>query len=286
MIIAVKNIEKSFGKNKVLNDFSFALKEANITGLVGRNGSGKTTLLKIMCRIFDPDRGEVSLDGEDIRKNYKLIEHIAYLPDRFDYFNYSKPKEMIEYYQIIYPNFDKDFFIKELEKNEIDLNKNIRNYSKGIKNLLGLITILATRAEILLVDEILDGMDVLNKEIISSYLLDAKEEGRTIFASSHELDQLYGLSDQIIYLTKKGKIEKIVEENDKFSKVQIVVRDKLPEDILKQSILRFNLGRVYTILIGMDKEKVKELLDRDQIVQYDILPSQVEDSFYWERGRK
>lgn len=286
MITSVKNIEKSFGKNKVLNDFSFDLKESKITGLVGRNGSGKTTLLKIMCRIFDPDRGEVLLDGKDIRKYPKLIENIAYLPDRFDYFNYSNPKSMIGYYKIIYPNFDRDFFIRELGKNEIDLSTNIRNYSKGIKNLLGLITILATRAEILLVDEILDGMDVLNKELIKTYLLDAKEEGRTILASSHELDELYGISDEVLYLTKMGKLERISEDNDKFTKVQIVVRDKLPDDILNESILRFNLGRVYTVLLGMDKEKIKEVMDRDEIVQYDILPSQVEDSFYWERGRK
>lgn len=286
MTISVKNIEKSFGKNKVLNDFSFDLKEANITGLVGRNGSGKTTLLKIMSKIFDPDQGQVLLDGKDIRKNPKLIEHIAYLPDRFDYFNYSNPKKMIGYYKLIYPNFDSNFFINELRKNEIDLSNNIRNYSKGIKNLLGLITILATRAEILLVDEILDGMDVLNKEVIKTYLLDAKEEGRTVLASSHELDELYGISDDVLYLTKAGKIEKISEGSDKFTKLQIVVKDKLPQDILDLGILRFNLGRVYTILLGLDKEKAEELLKRDEIVQYDILPSQVEDSFYWERGRK
>lgn len=286
MNISVKNIEKSFEKNRVLNDLSFNLKKGKITGLVGRNGSGKTTLLKIMCRIFDPDRGVVFLDDKDIRKNPELITNIAYLPDKFDYFNYSNPEEMLGYYKIIYPNFDKEFFLDELNKNEIDSSINIRNYSKGIKNLLGLITILATNADILLVDEILDGMDVLNKDVIKSYLLDAKEAGRTILASSHELDELYGISDEILYLTKSGKLEKISENSDKFTKVQIVVKDNLPDDILSQSILRFNLGRVYTVLLGVDNEKVDKLLNRDEIVQYDILPSQVEDNFYWERGNK
>lgn len=285
MNISVKNIEKSFDKNRVLNDLTFDLKKGKITGLVGRNGSGKTTLLKIMCRIFDPDRGVVLLDNKDIRKNPELIANIAYLPDKFDYFNYSSPEEMLGYYKIIYPNFNKNFFLDELRKNEIDPSKNIRNYSKGIKNLLGLITILATGAKMLLVDEILDGMDVLNKEVIKTYLLDAKEEGRTVLASSHELDELYGISDEILYLTKSGKLDKISEDSDKFTKVQIVVKEKLPDYILSQSILRFNLGRVYIVLLGMDKDKVDELMKIDEIVQYDILPSQVEDSFYWERGR-
>lgn len=286
MNISVKNIDKSFDKNIVLKDLSFNLKEGRITGLVGRNGSGKTTLLKIMCRIFDPDKGVVLVNDKDIRKNPELITNIAYLPDKFDYFNYSNPKDMLGYYKIIYPNFDKNFFLDQLHKNEIDPRVNTRNYSKGMKNLLGLITILATKADILLVDEILDGMDVLNKEVIKSYLLDAKEEGRTILASSHELDELYGISDEILYLTKSGKLEKISENSDKFTKVQIVVKDKLPDDVLNKSILRFNLGRVYIVLLGMNNDKVNEVLNRDEIVQYDILPSQVEDNFYWERGNK
>lgn len=286
MSISIKNIEKSFEKNKVLNDISFDLKKAAITGLVGRNGSGKTTLLKILCRIYDPDRGEVFFDGKDIRKIPELIQNIAYLPDRFDYFNYSTPKEIIGYYEVIYPKFDKKFFENELIRNEIYLSKNIRNYSKGIKNLLGLITILSTNADVLLVDEILDGMDVLNKEVIKSYLLDAKEMGKTILASSHELDELHGISDEIIYLTKSGKIEKVMEDANTFTKVQIVVKEKLPEEILNKAILRFNLGRVYTILVGIKKDDLKEFLNTEQIVQYDILPNQIEDNFYWERGIK
>lgn len=286
MKVSVANIEKSFGKNKVLNDISFDLEDAMITGLVGRNGSGKTTLLKIMSKIFDPDEGQVLVDGKDIRLKQELIQNIAYLPDRFDYFNYADPKKMMGYYKIIYPDFDEDFFVNELNKNEISLSTNIRNYSKGIKNLLGLISILATRAKLVLVDEILDGMDVLNKEVIRSYLLDAKEEGRIILASSHELDELYGISDRILYLSKDGKLEQIKEESDKFTKVQIVVKEKLPDDILDKAIMRFNLGRVYTVLLGMDHDQVDKFLDRPEIVQFDILPNKVEDSFYWERGRK
>lgn len=286
MKISVKNIEKSFGKNKVLSDLSFDLKEGLITGLVGRNGSGKTTLLKVMSKIFDPDKGEVFLEGKDIRKNPELISHIAYLPDSFDYFSYSNSIQMKEYYKIIYPKFSEDFFLKEIERNNIDPNINIRNYSKGQKNLIGLITVLASRADVLLVDEILDGMDVLNKDLIKTYLIDAKGDKRTILASSHQLDELYGISDEILYLSKDGKLEKVREDNDNFTKVQIVVKEKLPQDILAQAILRFNLGRVYTVLLGKKAEALDEFLDRDEIVQYDILPNKVEDSFYWERGRE
>jgi ABC-2 type transport system ATP-binding protein len=287
MKILVEDLYKSFDKNQVLKGISFNLSENLITALVGRNGSGKTTLLKIMCGIFDQDKGSISLDGKSLKEDPKLIENIAYLPDRFDYFNYSKVSDLIGYYKIIYPDFDKDFYLDQINKNGLDPKENIRNLSKGYKKLLGLITVLSTRANILLLDEILDGMDVLNKEIVANYLLDAKEEGRTILASSHELEQLSGISDEVLYLSKDGHIENVSRQDDhKFNKVQIVVKKELPQEILNNSVLRFNLGRVYTLLIGLDEEKIKNLLDREEIVQYDILPIQVEDNFYWERGRK
>lgn len=110
MIVEAININKSFSNSKVLDNVSLELKEGNITGLVGRNGSGKTTLLKILAGIYNADSGKFKIAGNSLNVNPKTIEHIAYLPDRFDYFNYDKIKEIPDYYKIIYPKFDYKFF--------------------------------------------------------------------------------------------------------------------------------------------------------------------------------
>ena len=287
MIVEVNNISKSFDDKKVLDNISFNLSKGEMTGLVGRNGSGKTTLLKILAGIYNPDSGKFKIAGNSLAINPKAIEHVGYLPDSFDYFNFNKVKEIPEYYKILYPNFDEEFFLKELEKYNINLKQNMRSLSKGEKNLIGLITILSSNAKVILIDEILDGMDVLNKRRITEYLLDARDKGCAVFASSHELTDLGNICDNIFYLSKEGHISSTSEDSNKdIHKIQVVVKDKLPEALRNKSVIISNIGRVYTILIKTDENELKNLLNNEKIVQYDRLEVRVEDYFYLEEGAR
>lgn len=285
MIAEVMSLYKSFGKNKVLEDVNFSLDEGKIYALVGRNGSGKTTLLKIMADIYQKDLGKINIYGKSFKEDKHIIENIAYLPDRFDYFDYSSVEKMLGYYQDIYPKFDKRFVIKELEKNNIDIKKNLRSFSKGYKNLIGLLAVIGTNAKLVLLDEILDGMDVLNKELILSYILDMKDFGRTVLASSHELEELAKIADETLYISKNGKLTNLYQNKEKFVKLQVVVKDKLDPKILERAVLRFNLGRVYTILIENKENLLENIKKNETVVQFDILDPKIEDYFYWEKGR-
>ena len=287
MRIRAEKITKAFDERKVLDNISFNLEEGMITGLVGRNGSGKTTLLKSLCGIYDMDEGSFSLDDNNIRENPTLIKNIAFLPDSFDYFNYYKVKNIPGFFRVIYEDFDETFFFEEIKRQKIDPDKNVRNFSKGQKNILGLITILASGAKILLIDEILDGMDVLNKKEILSYLIDAKDSGKAVFASSHELDQLSGISDYIFYLTKDGKLIDTSDERiNQLRKIQLVFKDQVPESLDRRMILVNKIGRVATILVNASEKEVEEVLKREDLVQYDILNPKIEDYFYLERGQE
>lgn len=287
MIVEVTNVNKSFDDKKVLDKVSLNLEKGYITGLVGRNGAGKTTLLKILAGIYKEDSGSIKIAGKSLKENPKAIKHLAYLPDSFDYFNYYKIYQLPEYYKILYPTFDTEFFNKELERLSFDQKASIRNLSKGEKNILGLIVVLASNADAILVDEVLDGMDVLNKRLISEYLLYAKEKGCAVFVSSHELGELSGICDFIYYLSKDGKlIETREDKNKALHKLQVVVKDHLPEDISKKAVIISDLGRVYTILLETSDEQVKKLLADEQIVQYDKLQVKIEDYFYLEQGAK
>lgn len=285
MIVEVMSLYKSFGKNKVLEDVNFSLDEGKIYALVGRNGSGKTTLLKIMADIYQKDLGKINIFGKSFKEDKHIIENIAYLPDRFDYFDYSSVEKMLGYYEVIYPNFDKRFVLKELEKNNIDIKKNLKSFSKGYKNLIGLLAVIGTNAKIVLLDEILDGMDVLNKEIILSYILDLKDFGRIVLASSHELEELAKIADETLYLSKDGKLTNLQKNKEKFVKLQIVVKDELDPKILDRAVLRFKLGRVYTILIENRENLMDVIKNNESVVQFDILDPKIEDNFYWEKGR-
>lgn len=287
MIVEAININKSFDNKKVLNNVSLYLEKGMITGLVGRNGSGKTTLLKILAGIYNEDSGKIKIAGNSLKINPKTIKHLAYLPDRFDYFNYYKINQLPEYYKILYPDFDSKFFESEIKKFAFEPSSNIRNLSKGEKNILGLIVMLASNADVILVDEVLDGMDVLNRRRISEYLLDAKEKGCAVFISSHELAELSNICDFIYYLTKDGTLKETREDNDSsLYKLQVVVKDHLPDSIANKSVIISNLGRVYTILIDAKDYKLNVLLSDEQIVQYDKLEVKIEDYFYLEEGAR
>lgn len=286
MLFEVDNLSKAFGQNHVLKDVSFDLRPGTITGIVGRNGSGKTTLLKILCGIYKADSGEFTLDKKKLVDKPELIKHIGFLPDRFDYFSFYKAKDLPDFYRISYEDFDSDYFFTELNKNDIDPNQSIRNFSKGQKNLLGLITILASKADILLVDEILDGMDVLNKKLILSYILDAKEEGRTVLASSHELGYLAGICEEVLYLSKDGRLKNTSIDKENIKKIQVVVKDELPNLLIDNSVIVSSIARVKVLLTKADDGLLKEMLKSDDIVQYDFLDLKIEDYFYMEEGGK
>lgn len=285
MIVEAFNINKSFNDKKVLNDVSFSLKKGEITGLVGRNGSGKTTLLKILAGIYNQDSGKFKIAGNSLNINPRTIEKLAYLPDRFDYFNYDKVSDIPDFYKIIYPNFDIEFFNREIKKYKMNPKQSVRDFSKGEKNLLGLITILSTNAEVLLVDEILDGMDIINKRYIIEYLLDAKDKDCAVLASSHELSELSGICDNILYLSKEGKLSLTgQDEKRNLNKLQVVVLDKLPENIENKAVILSHIGRVYTILLDLEEEALMDILNTAEVVQYDRLDLKIEDYFYLEEG--
>lgn len=283
MILKTEKINMSFDKKRVLNDISFELETSKITALIGRNGSGKTTILRILSRILNPESGEIFIDGKNLFENPKLKENIAYLPDRFDYFLYEKGLGALKYYETIYPKFDREFVIKESEKLKLSLDTGIRNLSKGNKTILGLLIILATDAKFILVDEVLDGIDILNRKTVSRYLLEAAENDRAIFISSHQIKELQGISDKVMYLSMDGKLKTQSKDKSDVFKFQIVTKKDLPKDIKEKIIIISHIGRVYTALYRGDSS-FKEELNKDEILQYDELPVQLEDLFYLESG--
>lgn len=286
MTLRAKNISKTFDETKVLDNVDFEIVKGKITALVGRNGSGKTSLIKILSQVYDPSEGRVLVDEKNLDSFPELKDRIAYLPDNFSYFNYETIGGAMGYYEIAYETFDVDFAKAELEKLGFDMKTRIRNLSKGNKSLVGLVLVLATRADYLLVDEIVDGLDVLNKKKVMAYLLDAGED-RGILVSSHELEELEGIADRVIYLSKDGKI-RLMENARKADivKIQIVAKDDLPEIVKNQAVVKGQMARVYTVLGGGSEENWRHILDSEEIIQYDFLPVKLEDLFYYEEGRR
>lgn len=279
-MLQINDIHKSYGEKHVLNGISFSVEKGKVTSLIGRNGSGKTTMLEILSRIISQDGGFISIDDKKIDEDITLQQNIAFLPDRFDLFKYSNALRIMEFYEIIYPHFDREFVKTELTKLRISPKMDVRNLSKGQSALLGLVIILATGADYILLDEILDGIDVVNRRKVIEYVLDATAAGRAVLISSHSLDELESISDTAIYISLDGSLQ-AVDQSLNLNKFQIVLKETLKKEDREKLFITGEIGRVITILTEDSFEDVQKKL-KTEIIQHDIIPVKYEDVFYYE----
>lgn len=277
MKLTIDNINKKFSKKIVLNNVSFTISSGEIVALVGRNGSGKTTLLKILSGIYSQDSGEIGIEGVD---NKNIKKQLIYIPDRFNYFKNSKIKRVCEFYKLAYENFDEQYFKTELENVKLSLTSRLPELSKGQLAIFSLILGISCRTKFILLDEPLDGIDVINIKVITNYILDAQSDGIGLLISSHQLNSLENISDKVVYLDDGVGVSEEVNK-DEYSKYQLVYQEKISEELRSNPDVRIisNIGRVYVVIMKGSYEVTQEIIQDKELLQYDRLPISLEDIF-------
>ena len=277
MKLTIDNINKKFSKKIVLNNVSFTVSTGEIVALIGRNGSGKTTLLKILSGIYSQDSGEIGIEGID---NKNIRKQLIYIPDRFDYFKNSKIKKVCEFYKLAYENFDEQYFKTELEKIKLSQTSRLSELSKGQLAIFSLILGISCRTKFILLDEPLDGIDVINTKKIVDYILDAQSDGIGLLISSHQLNALENISDKVVYLDDGVGVSEEINK-DEYSKYQLVYQEKIPEELRRNPDIRIisNIGRVYVVIMRGSYDVTHDIIQDKDLLQYDKLPIALEDIF-------
>ena len=277
MKLTIDNINKKFSKKIVLNNVSFTVSTGEIVALIGRNGSGKTTLLKILSGIYSQDSGEIGIEGVD---NKNIKKQLIYIPDRFDYFKNSKIKKVCEFYKLAYENFDEQYFKTELENIKLSQTNRLSELSKGQLTIFSLILGISCRTKFILLDEPLDGIDVINTKVITNYILDAQSDGIGLLISSHQLNALENISDKVVYLDDGVGVSEEVNK-DEYSKYQLVYQDKIPAELRNNPDVRIisNIGRVYVVIMRGSYDATHDIIQDKDLLQYDKLPIALEDIF-------
>jgi ABC-2 type transport system ATP-binding protein len=209
--LEVKNLTKSYGSLKALDEISFKINKEEIFGLIGPNGAGKTTTLRIVSTILSSDGGEVNIFGMTLGKdNEKIREIISYLPEEAGaYKNLTG---------IDYLNFMAGFYAKNDEEKRqfvdtgveiADLRDRLKNkvstYSKGMTRKILLARSLMMMPKLAILDEPTSGLDVINSIEIRKIIKDFVKRGITVLLSSHNMLEVEFLSDRVA-LIDKGKI--------------------------------------------------------------------------------
>ena len=204
-IIECKNVSKSFGEKVALDKVSVEIPKGKIFGLLGPNGAGKTTLIRIINRITIPNSGTVLFDGRPITQDD--VEKIGYLPEERGLYRKMKVGEQAMYFAQLKGMSYRDAQ-EELKKWFVRFgieswwNKKVEELSKGMAQKVQFITTVVHKPSLLILDEPFSGFDPVNAQIIREEILRLKEEGATIILSTHNMESVEELCDNIALFNK------------------------------------------------------------------------------------
>jgi len=218
MMIEIKNVTKTFNELKAIDNVSLKIEKGKIIGLLGSNGSGKTTLIKLITGLLTPNEGSVLIDGNKPGVESKTV--ISYLSENNALDLGMRIIEILNYYQDFFQDFDREKAIKLLNSFEIDLNKKLRNLSKGTKEKVQLVLTISRRANYYILDEPIGGVDPAARDHILDTILTNFNEDASVIISTHLISDIEKILDEVIFISK-GKItlqedaEKLREERNK-----------------------------------------------------------------------
>jgi len=206
--LEVKNLCKSFGIVKAVDDVSFGVPEGSIFGLIGRNGAGKTTTIRMMMNIYLPDAGEVFLRGEKVTAAFK--DKVGYLPEERGLYKKMKVLDTLLYFAELKGKSGKEVerkAVEYLEKFELADRKlsKIEDLSKGNQQKVQFIATILHDPEFIILDEPFSGLDPINTNLLKEIILDLKRQGRVIIFSTHLMDFAERLCDHITMIDQ-GKV--------------------------------------------------------------------------------
>ena len=286
-MIRAAGITKKFGSFTALDEVTCNILDGCVYGLVGSNGAGKSTFLRVLAGIYKPDEGVAYFDDEPVYENPSVKEQISFVADELYFLTGSNMKKMALMYKRLYDNFDMDRFNELTKIFGLDPDKNIANFSKGMRRQASIILTLSTRAKYMFFDETFDGLDPVMRNLVKKLICDdVAEKGSTVISTSHSLRELEDICDHLALLHKGGLVldSDVLEMKTTQFKVQVAFEEKFNESkFWDMNITRYRQeGSVANMIVNGDREEmIKRFRDMNPII-LDILPLTLEEVFTYE----
>ncbi len=282
-MLEMKNVTKTFGNFKALDDLTMSVPKGTVYGLVGPNGAGKSTAIRHLTGVYRPDSGSVTLEGMKIYENPVQKARIASIPDDIFYFPAASLEEMRRYYAGIYKDFDNDLFDRLYEVFQLPKKSPIRRFSKGMQKQAAFHLTICTRPDVMILDEPVDGLDpVMRRQVWNLILSDVAQRETTVLISSHNLRELEDICDHV-GIMDHGKMlleRSLADMQGSTVKLQLVGEAPPDLHILHES----QSGRLRTLVVRGDAQTVSEKAQAVAPVYYDVLPLSLEEIFIYELG--
>jgi ABC-2 type transport system ATP-binding protein len=209
-MLRVENVTKDYASQKAVDNISFSIEQGTIFGLLGPNGAGKSSLLRMVTGITKPDTGAIYFDGERFNEN-KHNELIGYMPEERGLYKKMKAQEQAEYLGALKGmrkadiKTQIDYWFNKLDMNTWR-NKNVQDLSKGMSQKLQFVITALHQPKLLILDEPFSGLDPMNAEILKQEIYSLAENGTTIIFSTHRMEQVEEICDNIVLMNKGRNI--------------------------------------------------------------------------------
>lgn len=219
-VVRVEKLNKKYS-NFELKDISFNLEKGHIVGFVGRNGAGKSTTIKSMLNIVNKDSGEVYFFDKLFETNEREIKRsIGYSTGIISYYQRKKIKDIVSIVKKFYDTWDEEAYRKYIEMFMLDENKTPLELSDGMKVKVNLLIALSHRAKVLIMDEPTSSLDPFSRSELLDIFTQLKDDGITIFFSTHIISDIEKCADDIIYISN-GRIVDNLKRDDFINKYSI-----------------------------------------------------------------
>jgi len=201
-VIQVRDLCRRFGKNHALEHVDLDVQPGIVFGLVGENGAGKTTLIKHLLGLLKAQHGSVRVLGHDpVQNPVEVLGNIGYLSEERDLPERMTIGQLMRYQQAFFPNWDEDYAKQLCETFQLDPGQRIKRLSRGQRARTGLLAALAHRPKLLVLDEPSSGLDpAVRRDILGAIIRTVAEEGRNVLFSSHLLDEVQRVADEVAML--------------------------------------------------------------------------------------
>jgi ABC-2 type transport system ATP-binding protein len=209
--IQLQSLSKRYRQANVLalQEVDLKVSRGEIFGFLGPNGAGKTTAIRILLDFIRPTNGSAKVFGLDSQRDSVAIHRrIGFLPGELNLWPTYTAQEVIAYLAKVRGGVDPRYVTTLAERLDLDLSKPLRNYSTGNKRKIGLLIALMHRPELVILDEPTSGLDPLMQHTFNQLMLEIKAEGRTVFLSSHMLNEVQAICDRVAII-RQGQLQKV-----------------------------------------------------------------------------
>lgn len=284
-MIEAAGVTKRFDDIVAVDHINATIRDGSVFGLIGTNGAGKSTFLRLASGVLRPDEGSITIDGETIFENTRAKARFFYISDEQYFFSNATPLEMMEYYSIVYPKFDRTRFHKLMKNFELNEKRMINTFSKGMKKQVSVICGVCANTDYLFCDETFDGLDpVMRQTVKSIFANDMEERNLTPIIASHNLRELEDICDHVGLLHKGGVLlSKDVEEMRlQIHKVQCVIPDPADEErLLKElDVMQYEKRlSLLTMVVRGSRQEILDKIDAKKPLFAEAIPLTLEEIF-------